>query len=317
MKTRSRFKIAKYILMFWCLFVGIGAMGGSACMLIDPSGKLMGMDPLLPYFQALPFADILFQDYVFPGFSLLIVNGLSNLTAAALLFAKKKSGIICDGIFGVTLMLWITIQFVIFPINALDVIYFTIGFLQAATGFAAYVFNEQENFSVNLRNYPNAGNDPTKLIVYFSRLGYTKKAAYEEAELTGATVYEVKATERTAGTLGFWWCGRFGMHRWDMPIEPPDFDISAFEHVTICSPVWVFGLSAPMRSFCRFEHGKIKAVDYVLVHFQNIAYKYIATEIDSLLGINGGSLTSICSRHGKQKKCTKIELKTVETAVNS
>lgn len=26
---------------------------------------------------------------------------------------------------------------------------------------------------------------------------------------TGAEVYEIKSNERTAGTLGFWWCGRF------------------------------------------------------------------------------------------------------------
>lgn len=24
----------------------------------------------------------------------------------------------------------------------------------------------------------------------------------------GASVYEVKSTEKTDGTLGFWWCGR-------------------------------------------------------------------------------------------------------------
>ena len=44
-------------------------------------------------------------------------------------------------------------------------------------------------------------------------MGYGRKKAPEEADRTGATLYEVRSTERTAGTLGFWWCGRFGMHR--------------------------------------------------------------------------------------------------------
>lgn len=78
-------------------------------MLVDPSGGLMGMDAMLSYFKKLPFADVLFTDFVFSGIALLIVNGITNLVAAALLFAKKKSGAVCSMIFGITLMLWICI----------------------------------------------------------------------------------------------------------------------------------------------------------------------------------------------------------------
>ena len=31
-------------------------------MLLDPSGRALGMDAMLPYFQVLPFADVLFTD---------------------------------------------------------------------------------------------------------------------------------------------------------------------------------------------------------------------------------------------------------------
>ena len=65
----------------------------------------MGMDSMLPYFQVLPFADILFQNYLFPGIALLIVNGLTNLVAALLLLRKKKIGVVLGGVFGVTLMM--------------------------------------------------------------------------------------------------------------------------------------------------------------------------------------------------------------------
>lgn len=54
-------------------------------MLLDPSGRALGMDAMLPYFQVLPFADVLFRDLTFSGWALLIVNGLTNLTAAGLL----------------------------------------------------------------------------------------------------------------------------------------------------------------------------------------------------------------------------------------
>lgn len=49
--------------------------------------------------------------------ALLIVNGLTNLTAAGLLLAEKRAGVTLGGLFGVTLMLWICIQFYMFPPN--------------------------------------------------------------------------------------------------------------------------------------------------------------------------------------------------------
>lgn len=74
-------------------------------MFIDPTGELLNMQELLPYFEVLPFSDILFKNYIFSGISLLIVNGISNLTAFYLLFKDKKIGIILGTVFGFTLML--------------------------------------------------------------------------------------------------------------------------------------------------------------------------------------------------------------------
>ena len=133
MQTKSRYQTARRILLFWTLFIGVGAAAGAAGMLLDPSGKAMGMDAMLPYFQVLPFADVLFRDLTFSGWALLIVNGLTNLTAASLLLAKKNAGITLGGLFGVTLMLWIRIQFYMFPPNFMSTIYFMFGFAQAAT----------------------------------------------------------------------------------------------------------------------------------------------------------------------------------------
>lgn len=56
------------------------------------------------------------------------------------MLAKKNSGVVMGGIFGVTLMLWICIQFYMFPPNFMSTIYFMFGFAQAATGYAAWVF---------------------------------------------------------------------------------------------------------------------------------------------------------------------------------
>lgn len=127
----------------------------------------------------------------------------------------------------------------------------------------------------------------------------SEKKAFEEANRTGAAVYEIKSIEITEGTLGFWWCGRFGMHRWEMPIKPVDVDLSAFDHVTVCSPIWVFNLAAPVRAFCHAASGKIKEVDYILVHHTNGRYENAADEMDSLLGIKRTSLRSFSCKTGK------------------
>lgn len=298
---KSRYQTARRILIFWTLFIGISAVAGAAAMLLDPSGKSMGMDAMLPYFQVLPFANRVFQDFVFSGWALLIVNGLTNLTAAGLLLAKKPSGDVLGGIFGVTLMLWILIQFVIFPFNFMSTAYFLFGLAQALTGYAAWVFRQQESFRADRADYPNIGTRPRRVVVFFSRMGYARKLAYEEANRTGAAVYEVRSTERTAGTLGFWWCGRYGIHRWAMPIERISIDLTAYEHVTICTPIWVFALAAPMRAFCRQSAGKIQSADYILVHHQNARYESVADELDAILGITRTSLRSIRCRMGRYR----------------
>lgn len=305
-KTYSRYRPARRALLFWTIFIGIGAVAGSSVMLIDPSGGMMGMDAMLPYFQKLPFAEIVFQDYVFSGISLLIVNGISNLTAAGLLIANKRIGAVLGGVFGITLMLWICIQFYMFPLNFMSTAYFIFGFIQAITGYMTVVFYDQEHFTVSESDYPHIGSDPTKLVVYFSRMGYTKKKALEAADRTGAEIYEVRAAERTSGTLGFWWCGRYGMHRWAMPIEDIGVQLEKYDHVTVCSPVWVFNLCAPMREFCKKASGRIRSADYILVHHQKSLYANAADEMDRLLGLKDTLAVSICCREGRYLKQVRI-----------
>lgn len=305
-KTYSRYRPARRALLFWTIFIGIGAVAGSSAMLIDPSGGLMGMDAMLPYFQKLPFAEIVFQDFVFSGISLLIVNGISNLTAAGLLIANKRIGAVLGGVFGITLMLWICIQFYMFPLNFMSTAYFIFGFLQAITGYMTVVFYDQEHFTVSESDYPNIGSDPTKLVVYFSRMGYTKKRALEAADRTGAEIYEVRAAERTSGTLGFWWCGRYGMHRWAMPIEDIGVQLEKYDHVTVCSPVWVFNLCAPMREFCKKASGRIRSADYILVHHQKSLYANAVDEMDRLLGLKDTPAVSVCCREGRYLKQGRI-----------
>lgn len=298
----KRYKFSRIILIVLAFFIGIGALIGSVAMFVDPTGKLLGMDVILPYFQVLPFADVLFSNYIFSGIMLLIVNGITNFVAAGLLLAKRKSGTITSMIFGITLMLWIVIQFVILPANFMSITFFVVGFLQFLTGFICYVGYQQSNFKFDADDYTNIGTNSTKLVIFFSRTGYTKKLAYTIANNQGSEVLEIKTTEKISGNLGFWWCGRFGMHKWGMPIENIDVDFSKYQEITICSPTWVFSVCAPVREFCKQFNGKLNNVNYCITHFMNCKFNKIATEMDNLLGVQHKSFNSYRCRFGKLKE---------------
>ena len=132
-----------------------------------------------------------------------------------------------------------------------------------------------------------------RLVVFFSRLGYTRQVAYEEASRLEADIVEIKTKERTEGTLGFWWCGRFGMHSWPMEIENETIDIEKYSTITICSPVWVFGPCAPVREFLLENKGKIKKMRVVITHFQFYSMKNVVNKIEEIAGIKAEEKRSV------------------------
>lgn len=138
------------------------------------------------------------------------------------------------------------------------------------------------------------------LVVYFSRKGYVRRAAARLAAQRGADLMELTTPERTRGILGFWWCGRFGMHRWGMPLDPLTADPSAYDHVVVCSPVWVFSVAAPVRTFLQASAGRIQSAEYVLVHFSfPMRCASIVAEMDRLLGLRHTRCTSIVCQWGR------------------
>lgn len=87
-----------------------------------------------------------------------------------------------------------------------------------------------------------------------------------------------------------------------MPIAPIDVDLAKYAHVTIVSPIWVFALAAPMRSFCGEAAGKIRTADYILVHHTRGQYENAAREMDALLGIHHTALRSVQCKVGRYRE---------------
>ena len=294
-----RLKVFKIFLLFWCFFIGLGALWGGSAMLIKPDGSLLRMQEMLPFFSVLPFSDVLFQDYVFSGIMLLIVNGFSNIIAAVLILRNKRVGFVLGTVFGFTLMLWITIQFVIFPRNILSTSYFIFGVLQLLCGYTALVSYNQVNFKFDESDYKNISESSKTLVVYFSRMKYTKRIAYVIADKEAAQIAELKTNERTEGTLGFWWCGRFGMHKWAMETLPIGQDLSAFDKIILVTPIWVFRMCAPMRDFVIKNQDVLcqKEVEAVFNHFNPWLPKGAVKELNQYVPVSRVESKTTCLGH--------------------
>lgn len=143
---------------------------------------------------------------------------------------RRKAGAVLGGCFGITLMLWICIQFYIFPMNFMSTSYFIFGVCQAAAGYAAWVFEKQEAFAVNPGDYQNVGKDPKRLVVFFSRMGYVKKKAYEEADRTGRRYMRSKPQKERKGHWAFGGAAALGCTAWKCPLNPSHV---IFRHMNI------------------------------------------------------------------------------------
>ena len=159
--------------------------------------------------------------------------------------------------------------------------------LQLVCGYAALVSYNQENFKFDEKEYRNISKNSKTLVVFFSRLKYTKKIAYIKADGEKAEIAELFTNERTQGTLGFWWCGRFAMHGWKMETLPLTVDLNKFDKVILVTPIWVFRMCPPMRDFIAKNRSilKTKNVEVVFNHFNPWLPKGAVEEITDLVPV--------------------------------
>ena len=142
-------KSLRRIQLFWGFFIGVGAYFGAFMMITDPSGETFGMAPMLPYFQTLPFAEKLFQNFLVSGILLLLINGVTNTISVIMLLKHYKYGALSGLCCGIILMLWIIVQLIIFRgFNPVSVSFFIFGLLQAFNGWMLVRKGKQEDITI-------------------------------------------------------------------------------------------------------------------------------------------------------------------------
>lgn len=85
------------------LFVGLGALYGGGSLVADRSGAGLGMP--LELLARSPF-----DDYLVPGLTLLLVNGVGSLVGAALALARVRWAGALGLLLGAFLAAWIVLQ---------------------------------------------------------------------------------------------------------------------------------------------------------------------------------------------------------------
>ncbi|MEG1413822.1 MAG: hypothetical protein RSA94_01960 [Mucinivorans sp.] len=120
----------KKALLYLSGFIALGAFWGGIMMFISPSGEVWGMDPLLADMRRLPCAEALFDNFIFSGVMLILVNGGCNTAAVIGLRSDRRWGVMCGGIAGVMLLCWLGVQWVIFAVNPLTMLYTLFGVVQ-------------------------------------------------------------------------------------------------------------------------------------------------------------------------------------------
>ena len=128
---------------FLTLFIGIGAVGGAVMMRVDPTGVSWGGEPLLEMLRAkMPWPDVFFKNFVPSGFALLILNGITQIGAAVLLFKKHRLAHWAVLVCGIILMLWIVLEWWVWGFNAISNLYFVLGLVEAVA--AAVCMRQQK-----------------------------------------------------------------------------------------------------------------------------------------------------------------------------
>lgn len=120
--------------LFWAYFIGIGALGGSLMMFLEPHGMFMHMEIMLPLLsQKLPWFASLFHNFIASGIVLLLVCGITNFVSIFLWHRHHRyapwSSLAC----GIILILFMCLEFYVWGFVFASVLYFVFGLLQSTT----------------------------------------------------------------------------------------------------------------------------------------------------------------------------------------
>jgi hypothetical protein len=100
------------------------------------------------------------------------------------------------------------------------------------------------------------------LVVYHSRTGYTRRIAEALARRRGADLEEIRLLRDRRGALGYLRCALEAHGRYAPRILPPRHDPRGYRLVVVGTPIWVWNLSSPVRSYLRAHRRELRRIAF-------------------------------------------------------
>ena len=114
------------------------------------------------------------------------------------------------------------------------------------------------------------------LVVYFSQGSATKRVAEDLAFLLGAGTERIIETKSRKGFFGFLGAGADSAAGKSTEIERPLSDPSAYDAVVVCTPVWAWKLSPPVRTWLGLMKARLPSCAFVVVSAATAPEKIVA-----------------------------------------
>jgi hypothetical protein len=104
------------------------------------------------------------------------------------------------------------------------------------------------------------------LVVYFSQGNAARRVAEDIAALYGADIEEIKeARARKTGFFAFMLTGAASSFKTASAIVPSQKDPSRYDAVFVCTPIWSWSLSPPVRSWLKRFAGTLPKAAFITI----------------------------------------------------
>jgi len=111
---------------------------------------------------------------------------------------------------------------------------------------------------------PLSGNEQV-LIVYFSQGESTRQVAHDLATVTDGDIEVIEEKRERRGFCGYMRAGGASSFKIASRILPGKCNPADYDIVYVCTPVWAWNLSPPVRAWLKANRGNIRKAGFVTV----------------------------------------------------
>ncbi len=146
------------------------------------------------------------------------------------------------------------------------------------------------------------------LVVYFSRGGHVAKVAKQLAYENEYALEEIVETQNRKGVFGFITGGADASLKRCGEILNMHSDISSFDKIILCSPVWAGTMPPAVRAFLVAHADDIKDIEYIIMRAsRKNEYTEVFAQMNEIIGKTASKTTSLAQPAPNSEKTKSQE----------